>query len=276
MELRDTLVDVGGIVDAGPPPELMSGGDGTPPLRTNGLAVYSRARGRVFVGGGHDANGARTDLWSFELDRGVWKKVPRIARELVEIVAMTYSYRDGTVWLVDRDARDPQAVTTRLLRVEPATGSWEVVYATPPSAQATRYDDMRSLGVDVDGNIILTASNTTPQRHRIARIAPRAGGYDVSITTCRQRALVTPALADLRGYALFFKQDTELDTACTAGAQPPLGGSPDAGTQDFVSYGNDVAKGASDFGTDGKDMVWTPADDHARGATPPGSSSGRC
>jgi hypothetical protein len=34
---------------------------------------------------------------------------------------------------------------------------------------------------------------------------------------------------------------------------------PDAGTQDFVSYGNDVAKGASDFGTDGKDMAWTEA-----------------
>ncbi len=34
---------------------------------------------------------------------------------------------------------------------------------------------------------------------------------------------------------------------------------PDAGTRDFVSYGNDVSKGAADFGTDGKDMAWTEA-----------------
>ncbi len=34
---------------------------------------------------------------------------------------------------------------------------------------------------------------------------------------------------------------------------------PDAGTRDFISYGNDVSKGAADFGTDGKDMAWTEA-----------------
>jgi hypothetical protein len=31
---------------------------------------------------------------------------------------------------------------------------------------------------------------------------------------------------------------------------------PDAGAQDLISYGNDVAHNAADFGTDGKDMVW--------------------
>lgn len=35
--------------------------------------------------------------------------------------------------------------------------------------------------------------------------------------------------------------------------------SPADGLHDFISYGNDISKGASDFGTDGKDMVWTEA-----------------
>jgi hypothetical protein len=34
---------------------------------------------------------------------------------------------------------------------------------------------------------------------------------------------------------------------------------PDAGLNDFVSFGNDVAANAADLGTDGKDMVWTEA-----------------
>jgi hypothetical protein len=35
--------------------------------------------------------------------------------------------------------------------------------------------------------------------------------------------------------------------------------SPTDGIGDFVSYGNDPQKGASDIGTDGKDLVWTEA-----------------
>lgn len=33
----------------------------------------------------------------------------------------------------------------------------------------------------------------------------------------------------------------------------------DEGVRDFVSFGNDVSANAADFGTDGKDMVWTEA-----------------
>jgi hypothetical protein len=34
---------------------------------------------------------------------------------------------------------------------------------------------------------------------------------------------------------------------------------PSTGLRDFVSFGNDVSANAADFGTDGKDMVWTEA-----------------
>ncbi len=225
MILSETLIDAGGgIVDVGGAPQLTSGGDGTPRSRTDYLSVYSRARGRVFLAGGTDVSTGQplNDIWSFELDRQVWKRVPRVSPALFEIKAMTYSYRDGHLWILDRDGRDPDWVSWRLVRIDPTTGSWEVMHATDPTNETPMYADLRALGVDLNGNIVLTLSNNSPQRHRIAVITPRAGGYDVSSTSCRQRALVTPVLSDLLGYAFYYQQDAEVDTTCDEDGQPPL------------------------------------------------------
>lgn len=215
IEAYQSLVDDGaGTIDLGGAPQIVSGPDGAPRPRTGYGAAYSRSRGRIFVVGGLDVETGEPyqDVWKLDFDVGYWQLVPRAPQVLTTILAVTYSYRDGMLWIVDRDERDPSAAATRLVRLDPTTGSSEVLHITQPGSDHA-YDEL-TLGVDLDGNVILTASKNYPQRHRIAVISPRAGGYDVAMTRCRQRALVTPALADLHGYALFYQQDNLPDTTC--------------------------------------------------------------
>lgn len=200
----------GGGTSDGPPAltSLATPNDARPAPRTEFVTVYSRATGRVFVIGGNDrATGGRLgDVWHRRVLGGPWEMVELAPGSLGNVVSATFSWKDGRLWVVDVDPRDETGRRHRVVRIELETGAMSVVASTDrhdPDKKA-RYD-RRGLMLDHDGNILLWASSTRAQRHRLARIATRGGGFEIARTKRLPRALQLEPFADLNGYRLFYE-----------------------------------------------------------------------
>jgi hypothetical protein len=93
----------------------------------------------------------------------------------------------------------------RILRIEPETGAYEIVAAAGPG-NGPKYD-FRGLLLDQSGRVALFASSLAAQKHRVAVLSERPGGFDSWITPRRDRALSAAPLADHAGFALYFEPD---------------------------------------------------------------------
>lgn len=118
-------------------------------------------------------------------------------------MAATYSWRDGNLWIIARDATNQR--TTKLVTVEPTTGALRII-ASATAANPAKYD-VRGLFLDLEGNVGVYASSERSQKHRVALLKRTPGYYDVSMTFRRDRHLSAQPIVDFRGVALYFEPD---------------------------------------------------------------------
>jgi hypothetical protein len=185
-----------------------AGSKRAPNARQDFVAVYSRVNGRVFVVGGRDAaNGTALDeVWTYRFEDDAWDRLSLHGWLGDGVLASTFSWRDECLWILALDPADATRRTTRLLRLEPATGTIRVV-ASAKAAKSTPKYEHRGLFLDLDGNIGVFASSERSQKHRVAILSRRPAGYDVAITKRRDRHLSAEPIVDLRGVALFYEPD---------------------------------------------------------------------
>lgn len=178
-----------------------------PSARTAFVSVYSREQGRLFVLGGRDAatGAVADDLWTYRIEDDAWTKLS--LKGLVgEVMAATFSWRDGKLWIIARDPADASQRKTRLIAFEPTTGAFEIIASATTETPKPKYD-FRGLFLDLDGNVGVFASSESAQKHRIALLTRRAGGYDVAMTSRRDRHLSAEPIVDFRGVALYYEPD---------------------------------------------------------------------
>lgn len=152
--------------------------NGDPPAPRGGYAaVYSRWAGGVFVAGGQALSDSSVlrDVWFGQLD-GSWRDVtPHAAggsscpacgfvRELGVVDAVTYSFADKKLWLVDEFPSKPFTVV-RLLRAAPG-GAIEQVATWVRAGQARSY----FLAVDHDGAVLAAIARANGQGFAVARV----------------------------------------------------------------------------------------------------------
>lgn len=154
--------------------------------------------------GGRDASGKLLDdAWYFTGELG-WKKIALPSGVLGEVRSSAYSYRDGHLWVLDVDPLEAKRL--RVLRIEPETGAFDVVLRAGSDHTTAKYDD-RGLLIGMNGEVLLYASSTRAQKHRIAALETIPGGVVARMTLRRDRALAAPPIVDLHGIALYFQPD---------------------------------------------------------------------
>jgi hypothetical protein len=152
-----------------------------------------------------------------------WARIKLPPHLLGDVIAATYSYRDGRLWVLDEDPTHARHPRRRLVRIEPETGAFEIVAASENHDEDDRRDrthgvcgrkhdsddgdpayDFRGLSTDMDGRVVMFASSEREQSHRLAVLAETPGGFDARISKRRHHALSMAPIADLRGFALYF------------------------------------------------------------------------
>jgi hypothetical protein len=186
------------------------------PAITGFRPVYSRSLQRLFLVGGEDAAGTPvgTVRWS-TLDSDVWQTVPQSEYAVGTVLAATYDYADGMLWILDEVAETEQShggthhgkghhgkMLARLTRLDPDTGRAEVLGEWP---RARHYDQLW-LRTDRDGAMLLFASSAKHHHHAVARLAASAGALKLLGFRVRPRALIHPPVVDMAGYWLIARK----------------------------------------------------------------------
>lgn len=188
----------GGQRAAAPAPAVAIG---APPPRQGAATVYSAAIGRAFVIGGRSAVGQELrDVWSTSIDdqSGEWSRLAVKGATLGSVVAATYAYADGNLWVLDEVRGVLGLKMRRLLQIDAKTGQANVVGAWPRLG----IYDKHWLGIDKDGSVLLTASSSRLQGgHTIVRLAT-AGPAKVTGVFSGPRALAMAPIVDRSGYTL--------------------------------------------------------------------------
>ncbi len=182
------------------PPPVPSATATHPASRRDFASVYSRTANAVFVVGGRTPAGAfLDDIW-FQPLGGEWKQVELPHGVLGHPLSATYSWADRRLWVIDEIQRADHKMETRLLRIERETGAFEVV----AKARSSGVFEKRGLVVDPQGNVVLYASSTPADRHRLARVTVKPSSFGVAVTDSERRALITAPIVDLHGYRFLF------------------------------------------------------------------------
>jgi hypothetical protein len=158
------------------------------------------------VGGRDSDRDLVNEIWSLSVDQGTWERIVP-SKPIGQVIDATYSFRDRQLWVIDVNPDRAKHDESRLLRIDPAFGTVDTIASSGPKQQNVLYDT-RGLLVDLDGSVLVYASSTQSQKHRIARIDSRpSGAVEIAITLRRQRALSAPPIADLLGFTLYFEPD---------------------------------------------------------------------
>lgn len=199
-----------GLGDSGGPSPLQ--GSGT--SRDRFLPVYSRTLEQVFLVGGFESDGKRSRTIArlgIGNRRGADLFVDPIVRD---VLAATYSYRTRSLYVLDRhhtscvgrvdvDACEmgcrEDDVETRLTRFDAFTGRGEVL-ATFDAESFLRND---WLGLDLQGNVLLSLSNEDARHHSIVRYNVDDGSFD--LLEQGPGSLAFPVLVDTNGYVIYTK-----------------------------------------------------------------------
>jgi hypothetical protein len=127
-------------------------------------------------------------------------------------LSATYSWADRRLWVLDEIATDHRT-ETRLLRIERETGAYEIV----ARARSSREFDKHGLIVDPAGNVLLYASSSRHDRHRLAQITVKPSSFGFAVTDSERRALITAPMVDLHGYRFLFVPRGEHDVRADEG-----------------------------------------------------------
>lgn len=176
-----TAQTINGVLSAGSP---VPNPAGDPPVpRGEYAAVYSRWAGGVFVAGGQALSDSSVlhDVW-FGTPAGTWTDVTPHAtwgtscpscgpvREIGVVDAITYSFADNHVWLIDEFPAKP-FTTVRLLRASPR-GAIDQVATWVRAGQAKSY----FLAVDRDGSVLVAVAKSKGQGFAVVRVEVDATG----------------------------------------------------------------------------------------------------
>lgn len=177
----------------------------TPTPRRGFVPVYSRTLEAVFiVGGENEASNTPTgEIWIGYLDSG-WARVPTGSYAPETVLAATHSFADNSLWVLDERVSGRKRIA-RLVRLNLEEGRAEVVYE---GTRRMLYDSFW-LAPDVDGNVLLFASNSKLYSHATVKIAfepfvaksARARAIRFGIGS----SLAGAPLVDAKGYQLATK-----------------------------------------------------------------------
>ena len=182
-----------------------TGGDPPAPRGAYG-AAYSRWAGGIFIAGGISTADASVlhDVW-FTPPNGPWSNVTPhasggaacgggLVREIGTIRALTYSYGDSELWMIDEPTKLP---FVRLLRAAPS-GGIEQLATWPKHGDSTGY----FLSVDHDGAVLV--SLVRKQGFVVARVEPQAGcGRVTGLYNHADDVLLGPTFVSPVGYGFF-------------------------------------------------------------------------
>jgi hypothetical protein len=172
-----------------------------PSPRSDFAGVFSRAAGATFVVGGMDTAGKPLgDIWVHPVDVDEWSPVPLKNFSLGRVLAATYSFKNRRLWILDEVERRGLLLLkwkeARLLSVDPATGTVETV----ANWQRLGMFGQHWLTVDMDGSLLITASNPERKEYRTARVRFRDGHTSISLANVEHGMLATQPFVDEGGY----------------------------------------------------------------------------
>jgi hypothetical protein len=172
----------------------------TPEPRSDFAAVYSRVEGRVFVVGGTDpvTHASLGTIWGRKIQGdAAWKRVPFSGYAPVKVVAVTYSYQDQRLWILD-EVKQGFLKKVRLVRLDPATGEFEQI----GSWLKLGLFNQHWLVLDKDGEVLLAASSDALKQHTLVRFDNHGGGWKLDRVVLGQGALAFKPMVDEAGYSL--------------------------------------------------------------------------
>lgn len=178
--------------------------DAGPAPRDNYRAVYSRSAGWLFLVGGEDptTHAPMGDMWYRGIRPGdPWIAVPDQSYQPGNVLASTYSYIDGRLWILDEIPQGAKLKVARLTTVDPQTGATEVIGLWP----RLKHYDSHWLLLDQDGSVLFIASSTKLRLHLAFRFADH--GANIRLLRVGQGFLPSPPVVDLVGYGLIVQQN---------------------------------------------------------------------
>jgi hypothetical protein len=194
--------EVRATIDEGPRAAALGNDERAPAPRESFQAVYSRATARLFVIGGKDpiAHAPLGDIWFRSIDSGgTWVGV-RTAYHPANVLAATYSYLEGRLWILDEVVKHPHKTVARLVTLDPLTGEMNVVGEWP---RLTHFD-AHWLLLDKDGSVLLAASSRKLRLHAVLRFVHNGSG--ARLLRLAQGFMPFSPVIDLAGYG-FVVQD---------------------------------------------------------------------
>ena len=164
--------------------------------------MYSRYDDLAFVVGGTLVGGGDAgDIWMRQVKGTLgWTNITPSGLGLKKVLAATYSFRDGTLWVLDENS---SANTRRLIRVSPFLSHAELVYTFTKSQAYTK----QWLVLDVDGNVVLGSSGTTSfgiARFQSAGLNPTVAPTILKLEQ-RTGELLAPPTIDAKGNTLVLR-----------------------------------------------------------------------
>jgi hypothetical protein len=209
--------------------ETLAPTTGDPPApRDDYVATFSRSAGGVFVAGGKALRSRRTfhDVW-FQALGGPWTDVtPHGGSSSLGVIrAITYSYADNKVWLVDEipgaphpDGRARHERVARLLRAAPG-GDIEELATWQSDGRVAEY----FLSVDHDGSALLSLAGPPGHGFVTARIRLDVKTDVASISafyTRRHVDLLGPVFVSPVGYGFLVRDGHTLRVLRTQALEP--------------------------------------------------------
>jgi hypothetical protein len=177
---------------------------GGPAPRTKFGTVYSRSTGRVFVVGGADASTGQPtgDVWWRGMDSDAWFRVPLSGYAPETVMASTYSFADGRLWILD-EHKQGAVHFARLVRVHPETGEHELLGAWPRPRGwfQSRLFENHWLVVDQDGGVLVVASSMPFRMHAVIRVALDGPAPRVEGIRFAEGHLSSIPVVDVTGYS---------------------------------------------------------------------------
>lgn len=202
--------DVVGFAAESVSQEASTLGGVAPEARSNFQAVYSRAHGKVFVVGGENPTTHLPlgTIWWRSVDGfNSWKKVGDQGYSPSKVLAATYSYRDGHLWILDEVAGIGNFKKARLVRLDPTSGEFEQVGMWPRLGVYNRF----WLFLDKDGEVLFTASSDLLKMHSTFRFDNHQANHHLDRVLFEPGALAYRPLVDQEGYSFIVNKKPNKD-----------------------------------------------------------------
>ena len=136
------------------------------------------------------------------MDSDAWFRVPLSGYAPETVMASTYSFADGRLWILD-EHKQGAVHFARLVRVHPETGEHELLGAWPRPRGwfQSRLFESHWLVVDQDGGVLVVASSMPFRMHAVIRVALDGPGPRVEGIRFAEGHLASVPVVDVAGYS---------------------------------------------------------------------------